>query len=158
MWYQLLTIESCEMNGCHQNENLYDPSLSITMFEVKICVFVRNKSIIKMFLTSNRCIWIKTSIYNIAFSSGKSHFVWIRSDISTDQAPFPWEKFMRIIRVVWIIMMFLSAVWTHSDGTHYLQMICWLSKWCTVKFVLLKKQTHLYLGRPESGFSADFNF
>ncbi len=61
---------------------------------------LRNKSIIKMFLTSNRCIWMKTSIYNIAFSSGKSHFVWIRSEISTDQAPFPWEKFMRIIRVV----------------------------------------------------------
>ncbi len=27
---------------------------------------------------------------------------------------------------MWIIMMFLSAVWTHSDGTHSLQSIhCW---------------------------------
>ncbi len=27
--------------------------------------------------------------------------------------------------VVWIIVMFLSAVWTHSDGTHSLQSIHW---------------------------------
>ncbi len=27
--------------------------------------------------------------------------------------------------VVWIIVMFLSAVWTHSDGTHSLQRIHW---------------------------------
>ncbi len=27
--------------------------------------------------------------------------------------------------VVWIIIMFLSAVWTHSDGTHSLQRIYW---------------------------------
>ncbi len=29
--------------------------------------------------------------------------------------------------VVWIIVMFLSAVWTHSDGTHSLQSIHWWS-------------------------------
>ncbi len=37
--------------------------------EVKSCVFVRNKFIIKMFLTSNRCFWLRKLVLYIAFSS-----------------------------------------------------------------------------------------
>ncbi len=56
---------------------------------------------------------------------------------------------------LWIIVMFLSAVWTHSDGTHSLQRIhCWagdvMLNWS--KSVLMKKQTHLHLGWPEAKY------
>ncbi len=48
--------------------------------------------------------------------------------------------------------MFLSAVWTHSDGTHLLQ----------VKFskmVPMKKQAYLQLGWPKGeSFSANLHF
>ncbi len=56
-------------------------------WEDKSCRFVRNKSIIKMFLTSNHCFQLKykSIIHNIAFPSEK---VWIRREICTDQAPF----------------------------------------------------------------------
>ncbi len=57
--------------------------------------------------------------------------------------------------VVWIIVMFLSAVWTHSDGTHSLQRIhCWASdvKLNFSKSVLIKKQTHRHLWWPESKY------
>ncbi len=57
--------------------------------------------------------------------------------------------------VVWIIVMFLSADWTHSDGTHSLQRIhCWASdvKLNFSKSVLIKKQTHRHLWWPESKY------
>ncbi len=56
-------------------------------WEAKSCVFVRNKSIIKAFLTSNHYFRLKykSFIYNIAFTSC---LVWIRTEICTDQAPF----------------------------------------------------------------------
>ncbi len=50
--------------------------------------------------------------------------------------------------VVWIIVMFLSAVWT--DGTHSLQMIHWWASYVMLHFsksFLMKKQTHLHLER-----------
>ncbi len=54
------------------------PVHQLTSWEVKSCVFVRNKSI-KTFLTSNRCFWPKCEsiIHNIAFSSEK--VVWSES-------------------------------------------------------------------------------
>ncbi len=41
--------------------------------EAEICMFVSNRSIVKMFLTSNQCFWIKykSPLHNIAFSSEK---------------------------------------------------------------------------------------
>ncbi len=40
---------------------------------------------------------------------------------------------------LWIIVMFLSAVWTHSDGTHSLQSIYWwtndVTKWWWINYV-----------------------
>ncbi len=38
---------------------VYAPDHQLTSCEAKICMFVRNKSIIKMFLISNCCFWIK---------------------------------------------------------------------------------------------------
>ncbi len=43
--------------------------------------------------------------------------------------------------------MFLSAIWTHSDGTYSLQGICLVSNWFNA--FLIKKQTHLHFGWPE---------
>ncbi len=47
------------------------PVHQLTSWEDKSCVFVRNKSIIKMFLTSNHCFWAKYEfiIHNKASSS-----------------------------------------------------------------------------------------
>ncbi len=42
--------------------------------------------------------------------------------------------------VVWIIVMFLSAVWTHSDGTHSLQRIHW---WASDGMIHLKGELFL---------------
>ncbi len=49
------------------------PVHQLTSCEAKSCLFVRNKFIIKLFLTSNCCFWLKyeSSIHNIAFSSEK---------------------------------------------------------------------------------------
>ncbi len=52
---------------------------------------------------------------------------------------------------LWIIV-FLSAVWTHSDGTHSLQRIHWWASDVMLnlsKTVLMKKQTHQRLRWPE---------
>ncbi len=51
--------------------------------------------------------------------------------------------------VVWIIVMFLSAVWTHSDGTHSLQSI-----WCNATFLQICsiEETHPHLERPEDEY------
>ncbi len=54
-----------------------------------------------------------------------------------------------------IILIFVSAVWTHSDGTHSLQrMHCWASNLMLYfsKSVLMKKQTHLHLGWREGEY------
>ncbi len=48
--------------------------------------------------------------------------------------------------MVWITMRFLSAVWTHSDGTHSLQ------RWASDVMLNFPKQTRLHLGWPEAGF------
>ncbi len=51
------------------------------------------------------------------FFTGESVFLWIMNQK-------PWLKDVNwCTGVVWIIVMFLSAVFTHSDGTHSLQMI-----------------------------------
>ncbi len=39
------------------------------------------------------------------------------------------SQFISRTEVLWIIVMFLSAVWTHSDGTHSLQEDPLVSKW-----------------------------
>ncbi len=45
---------------------------------------------------------------------------------------------------------YISAVWTHSDGTHSLQRIHWWASDVKLNFsVPMKKQTHLHLGSPE---------
>ncbi len=50
--------------------------------EEKICAFVRNKSIIKAFLTSDCCFWLNMSpLTIILLSSVNNHLVWIRRGI-----------------------------------------------------------------------------
>ncbi len=52
---------------------------------------------------------------------------------------------------LWIIV-FLTAVWTHSDGTHSLQRIHWWASDVMLDFsktVLMKKQTHRRLRWPQ---------
>ncbi len=70
-------------NWSYQNES-HDKNITI----VKNCVFVRNKSLIKMCLTSNCWFWLKhkSSNHYIAFSSEKksTHLIWIRREICTD--------------------------------------------------------------------------
>ncbi len=56
---------------------IHTPVHQLMPCEAKICVLVRNKSIIKMFLTSNHCFQLKykSSIHNTAFSSKKSSYL-----------------------------------------------------------------------------------
>ncbi len=47
---------------------------------------------------------------------------------------------------------FINCLDSHSDGTHSLQRIYWCGSDVMLNFpksVLMKKQTHLYLGWPE---------
>ncbi len=57
-------------------------------FEVKSCMVGRNKSIIKMFLTSTHYFWLKykSKIHIIAFSSDKTVLseIWISREIHTN--------------------------------------------------------------------------
>ncbi len=57
---------------------------------------------------------------------------------------------------LWIIVMFLSAVWTRSDGTHSLQRIHWWASDVMLNFsrsVLMKKQTlQLHLRWPNDEY------
>ncbi len=74
--------------------------------------------------------------------------LWI---VSYKHASFKFHKTL-IDGVVWITVMFLSAVWIHSDGTHSLQMIHWWASHVKLNFSKcfpMKKQTHLYVGWPE---------
>ncbi len=68
------------------------PVYQLTSCEAKSCMFVRNKFIMKPFLTSNNCFQLKykSSMHNIAFSS--ENLIWIRKEICTDQAPFTSEN------------------------------------------------------------------
>ncbi len=51
--------------------------------------------------------------------------------------------------VVWIIVMFLSAVWTHSDGTHSLQRIHWWASDAMLHFSKYNEETNSsYIGWP----------
>ncbi len=75
------------VNGCRQNEspNIWykhhnnsqvihtTPVHKLMSCQVKICMFVRNESIVKKFLTSNCCFRLKyeSIIHNNAFSSKK---------------------------------------------------------------------------------------
>ncbi len=65
----------------------------LTFCEIKSCVFVINKSVIKTFLALN-CIQLKycMSPLSIMFIfQWKSSIVWIRREICTDEAPFASE-------------------------------------------------------------------
>ncbi len=42
--------------------------------------------------------------------------------VSMDYGPIFWPEAMTKVKII-IIVMFISAVWTHSDGTHSLQRI-----------------------------------
>ncbi len=59
---------------------------------------------------------------------------------------------------LWIIVMFLSAVWTHSDGTHSLQRI----NWCNAKFLQIcsdeQKLIYILDALKVSTFSANCSF
>ncbi len=49
--------------------------------------------------------------------------------------------------------LFLSAVWTHSDGTHSLQRVQWCASDAMLHFSKsFKKQTPLHLGWPEGEY------
>ncbi len=65
----------------HNNPQLIHstPTHKLMSWEAKICMFVGNKSIIKMFLTLNYRVWLKyeSSIHNIAFSREK--VTWLES-------------------------------------------------------------------------------
>ncbi len=56
--------------------------------------------------------------------------------------------------VVWIFVMFLSAVWTHSDGTHSLQRIHW---WAGDVILNFTKSVPMK-NEKMSTFSANFHF
>ncbi len=59
--------------------------------------------------------------------------------------------------VMWIIVIFLSAVWTHSDGTHSLQRIHWWASDVMLnlsKSVLMKKLIYILDGLRVSKCSA----
>ncbi len=114
--------------------------------QVKSCVFVRNKSIVKTFLTSNCRFWLKyeSSNYNIAFSSEKV--------ILSESGEYAQIKHCLQVKTVlnkicwWILMWEDNRGWTfsleeelwimglyfgqrcldsHSDGTHSQQRINW---------------------------------
>ncbi len=64
---------------------------------------------------------------------------------------------------LWITVMFLSDVWTHSDGTHSLQRIhCWASEAMLnfAKSVLMKRKELIYIfnGLRVNTFSTNFHF
>ncbi len=79
--HHCLTNGSSAVNGCRQNERPNTdknitiihttPVHQLTSWEDKSCVFVRNKSIIIVFLTSNRCFQLKyeSIIHNAFFLS-----------------------------------------------------------------------------------------
>ncbi len=75
-------------------------------------------------LNQERNKWFYMSVYfdvreqqGMDIFTGESVFLWIMNQK-------PWLKDVNWwTGVVWIIVMFLSAVLTHSDGTHSLQMI-----------------------------------
>ncbi len=57
--------------------------------------------------------------------------------------------------VVWIIVMFLSAVWTHSDGTHSLQRIHWWASDAMLHFSKSDKETNFI---KKAGFDENKNY
>ncbi len=88
------------MNGCRQNEspnswlkqnnNHKTAGHQLTFCEIKSCVFVINKSVIKTFLALN-CFQLKycmSPLSIIFIFQWKSSIVWIRREICTDEAPF----------------------------------------------------------------------
>ncbi len=79
------------------------PVHHLTYCEVKSCLFVRNKSIIKGFLMLNLCFQLKyeTSTHIIAFSGEKSCLIWIGKEMCTDQALF---KAKRLIGHLYALM------------------------------------------------------
>ncbi len=66
------------------------PVHRLISYVAKTNMFVINKSIIKMFLTSNSCFWLKYEFSTIAFSSKKSknNVLWIKREMCSDQALF----------------------------------------------------------------------
>ncbi len=180
------------------------PVHQLTSWEVKSSVFVRNKSTVKMFWTSNYCFWPKKAIILLPPVEKKSNLVWIRREslqaktvlnkyvagfcerqqeedfftggsvimdsyfsrkqqfevkehlnerfVSYKHASFLFNVIWWTgVDYLWIIVMFLSAVWTLTltAPIH-----------CTSEQVistnLMKKQTHLHLRWPErESFSAN---
>ncbi len=101
------------------------PSLHQLMScEVKCCMFVRNKSIIKTFLTSNCCFQLNYNSSIIILLPEK--VVWSESEDNYSRKHYYklWTfKFshsyfthrfftLQVIDYLYIIVMFLSAVWT----------------------------------------------
>ncbi len=118
----LLTSGSSAVNGCRQNESsnswlkrnnnpqvIHTPPVhQLTSCEAKGCMFVRNKSIIKDILTSNRCFWLKWVHNN---TSSRSHLIWIRREICTDQAQFTSKNSSKQI-CGWILIWEDNRGWT----------------------------------------------
>ncbi len=74
-------------------------------------MFVRNKSIIKRFSTSNHCFWPKYSpLSTILLSTVKKKIIiWIRREICTDQTLFTSENSSKQILRIWIMESILSS-------------------------------------------------
>ncbi len=172
-------------------------------------MFIRNKSIIKSFLTLNHCFWLKyeSIIHNSASSSEKVFWSesgdksaqikhrlqdktvqnsskqicgWILMWETTGDGLFHWRKCYyglwtrNLVKnilmvdllfpllssqdvdwwtgVVWIIVMFLSAVWTLilTAPIHCRAFIAEQAMQCYISPNLMKKQTHLHIRWPES--------
>ncbi len=126
-------------------------------------MFVRNKSILKLFLTSNQCVWLKyMSSTTVLLSPVKNYLIWIRREICT--ALFTSKKnnnlkFIKCLdefitnKIEWSVVdycdVFIGCLDSHSDGTHSLQMIHWWASNVMLnlpKSILMKKQTWMGWG------------
>ncbi len=127
----------------HNNPHIFCPM----PWEVKSCMFVRNKSLIN---TLSIIHWFqlkyKSSIHNIVFSIDKV----VLSESGEKLAQI---KHLLQVKTVqnWSGVdycdAFISCLDSHSDGTHSLQRIrCWTSDVMLhfSKSALMKKQTHLH--------------
>ncbi len=98
--------------------------------ELQSCLFLRNKWIIKVVFTLSCCFWTKyESIIHNQCGKCPSLCPLTSKLTNTEDSYFSQKQCQRFIsqdvKTVWIIVVFISRLDSHSDGTHSLQRVQW---------------------------------
>ncbi len=101
------------------------PFPQLTSYEVKSCMFIRNKSIIKTFLLQTISLKYESPVYNITFSSGKVVSSELRENtqkpsktVLNKYVVFWFERITLDKALLWIMDLYLRWKWCISFFTN----------------------------------------